>query len=304
MKKVFSTVAGVFFILLGIVGLFLPFLQGFLFIFLGISFLSPKIASILRRKLARKISKPKVIRLDEWRDYGVRAGYTTRHFPLHIKKTGELMDEVNQEQFAKTLHANQAFALSKIPVERYVVLNQVHGDDFEVLTDAAAFEKTGFYYFKERDGALTNIPGLCLLSMSADCLSIFFRAKDWVGVIHAGWRGTQQKIAQEALQQIGRRAAVDPSAIQIIFGPCISGVSYEVGEEFTQYFPASSFKRINSKLYFNLAAENQRQLIEAGAMAKNIHNESICTVLENRDFHSFRKEGDQAGRIISYIVKV
>ncbi len=304
MKRVVTTVAGVFFILLGIAGLFLPFLQGILFILLGISFLSPRLASIIRRKYVRKISKPKVITLDEWRDLGVRAGYTTKHFPLHIKKTGELMDNANQEAFSKLLHGNQVFALSKTPVERYVVLNQVHGDDFEVFTDANAFEKPGFYYFKERDGALTNIPGLCLLSMSADCLSIFFQVKDWVGVIHAGWRGTQQKIAQEALQQIGRRAAVDPSAVNIIFGPCISRENYEVGEEFTQYFPATSFKRMNSKLYFDLAAENKRQLIEAGASPKRIHNESICTVSENKDFHSFRKEGSEAGRIISYIVKV
>lgn len=304
MKRVVYTVAGVFFILLGIIGLFLPFLQGFLFIFLGISFLSPRIAAILRRKLARKISKPKVITLDEWRDLGVRAGYTTRHFQLHIKKTSELMDVQNQKQFTKLLHANQVFALSKLPVERYVVLNQVHGDDFEVLTDAAAYEKPGFYYFKERDGALTNIPGLCLLSMSADCLSIFFQVRDWVGVIHAGWRGTQQKIAQEALQEIGRRAAVDPSTVNIIFGPCIGRENYEVGEEFAQYFPATSFKRIESKLYFDLAAENKRQLIEAGASERHIHNEAICTFAENKDFHSFRKEGDQAGRIISYIVKV
>ncbi len=242
--------------------------------------------------------------LDEWKAYNVRAGYTTRHFPLHIKKTNELMDEAHQKNFVRTLYANQAFALAKQPVQRFVVLNQVHGDDFEVFKDASSFEKPGFYYFKDRDGALTNLPGVCLLSMSADCLSIFFQARDWVGVIHAGWRGTQQKIAQEALQQIGRQAAVDPSTVNIIFGPCISLANYEVGEEFTQYFPASSFKRINSKLYFDLAAENKRQLIEAGAMEKHIHNESICTVAENKDFHSFRKEGDQAGRIISFIVKV
>lgn len=52
MKKFFRFVFGIMFILLGIIGLFLPILQGLLFIFIGLLILAPEsrfIRAVLRK---------------------------------------------------------------------------------------------------------------------------------------------------------------------------------------------------------------------------------------------------------------
>lgn len=51
MRRILRHVLGWFFVLLGIVGLFLPILQGFLFILMGIMILAPEIP-LFRRLLS------------------------------------------------------------------------------------------------------------------------------------------------------------------------------------------------------------------------------------------------------------
>lgn len=51
-KRVFRYIFGIFFILLGIIGLFLPILQGILFIIIGLLILAPESARI-RRLIAK-----------------------------------------------------------------------------------------------------------------------------------------------------------------------------------------------------------------------------------------------------------
>ena len=55
--------------------------------------------------------------------------------------------------------------------------------------------------------------------------------------------------------------------------------------------------------YFDLAAENKRQLVDAGVTWENIIDCGLCTVCEDERFYSFRKEKDDSGRMISFICK-
>ena len=65
----------------------------------------------------------------------------------------------------------------------------------------------------------------------------------------------------------------------------------------------SPLRQKDGTWYFDLAGENRRQLIEVGAKPDHILDLEICTVAENEDFYSFRKEKEAAGRIISFISK-
>ena len=311
MKKIFLTIAGIVLIAIGMLGWILPILPGWLFIFLGISFIAPSFAARLKRRILRHFSKKEIVYLEDWRKLKAHAGFTTRHFQLVLHSTDDLSEPSNQAIFEKLLTEDRVLLSHQVSLgSKFIYLNQVHGDRIAVLDDTAQFKNHGFYRLPETDGVLTHRPDLTLLAMTADCLSIFFSAgkqdRHWVGVVHAGWKGTQKEIAKHAFRMIQERSQCDPSQIRVFFGPRIGKDQYEVGREFKQQFPragSSTFIYKNDKFYFDLAGENRRQLIEAGAKSHHIQDLEICTVSENDDYYSFRKEKDAVGRMVSYIRK-
>ena len=85
------------------------------------------------------------------------------------------------------------------------------------------------------------------------------------------------------------------------FGPAIRKCCYEVEEKFTQLFKSGIIKKKN-KTYLDLIANNKGQLLKSGVRRKNILDSGICTCCEDKDFFSFRREGDRAGRMMSVIM--
>ena len=297
MRKIFLALLGVIFILIGLVGLIVPVMPGWLFVFAGLSLIAPKLAERLKNRIFRKFFKKDIVYLEEWRKRPVHAGFTTRHLPLVLHKTDDLLNPSNQDTFRKFFPDKKKFAL----------LNQVHEDKIVVLEDEAQFPKEGFYHFLKADAVITPVRGLTLLVMTADCLSVFFVTPGpdpWVGLAHAGWRGTQKQITRRTVELIAEKSKCLPRDVHIAFGPCIGKEQYEVGGEFKGLFPKKSLHFKRDKVYFNLSGENRRQLLEAGVLEKNILDHAICTVSENEDFYSFRKEKDAAGRLVSFITKL
>ncbi len=290
--------------LVGVLGLLLPVLPGWVLIFVGLSLIAPKLAERLKRRVFGKWFKRDIVYLKEWKEIGVQAGFTTKHFHLFLKNSEGLSEEANQRKFVSLLLESSVTRSNQLgPFKKFAILNQVHGDNIAILDQAAQYSKEGFYHLPGCDAAATNIPGLTLLAFSADCLPIFFSIGPWVGIVHAGWRGSQSKIAQKMLKLLVEKSGRKAKHIRVIFGPAIGVNHYEVGAEFRSYFPATCLVEKNAKLYFNLAKENARQLREAGAANKNIIDHEICTFSESENFYSFRKEKDATGRTISFIVK-
>jgi hypothetical protein len=302
MKKVVLAVVGVFFLLIGLAGFVLPILPGWLFVFLGLSMIAPKFAEKVKGRVYRKLFKKDIVYVGEWRKSGVHAGFTTRHFPFIAHGTEDLLDAGAQERFRKLLVNNPVLAENQVPpVSKFVFLNQVHADRVAVLEDPASCAAEGFYRLGETDAVLTNIAALALLVFTADCLPVFLRAGSWIGLVHAGWRGTEKQISKKAFELIVTHSGAKPADVHIVFGPRIGKDRYEVGEEFARLF--RSVRRRGGKLLLDLGAENRRQLLEAGADKGNITDHEICTIDENDNFYSFRREKDAAGRMISFIVK-
>jgi hypothetical protein len=54
------------------------------------------------------------------------------------------------------------------------------------------------------------------------------------------------------------------------------------------------------KVHIDLAAENRRQLLEAGVTDERIYASNLCTKCLSGDFHSFRRDREAAGRLFSF----
>ena len=70
---------------------------------------------------------------------------------------------------------------------------------------------------------------------------------------------------------------------------------YEVGEEVALKFGMEAAGRLD------LAAENFKQLIGAGVLEARIWNAGVCTYCDEARFYSYRREGDRAGRMVSFV---
>ena len=294
-------ISGIFLIGLGIVGLVLPILQGWPLIFLGLYLVEPVMAERLKRRMLRKFSKKETLCFDQSKKISSRAAVTTRHFGVFFKKTDDLCDGEAQKRLADSLSRDKTLlSHGWTSFDHYVFLNQVHGDRVVSIEEMPT---ESFHRVVSADSVITNLRGLNLIVMTADCLSVYFTAGDWIGLVHAGWRGTKEMIGPKTARFLMEKSGVPLTDVQVLFGPAISKKNYEVGKEFENFFPKTVKQGKNGRFYFDLSGENKRQLLELGIPEQNIRNSGICPYDENEDFFSFRKEKEEAGRMLSLLVR-
>jgi YfiH family protein len=149
----------------------------------------------------------------------------------------------------------------------------------------------------EADALISYIPGLTLSIRTADCYPILIADPQTrsVAAIHAGWRGTAGRIVAETMAKMQADFGSRPQDLHAAIGPGIGVCCYEVGEEVARQFGLEGRGKID------LARVNREQLIECGVPAAQIHSINRCTQCDAEVFHSYRRDGDQAGRMISFI---
>ncbi len=153
------------------------------------------------------------------------------------------------------------------------------------------------------DIILTDNPKVSLFMRYADCTPLlFFDPKNRaIGLAHAGWKGTLQKVAGAAVKAMQDRYGSSPSDIIATIGPSIGPKMYEVGENVIEAVHESFGSMAESLLpkyglstHFDLWAANQMSLSNAGV--KNIENSEICTGTNTQDWFSHRVEKGLTGR--------
>jgi YfiH family protein len=131
---------------------------------------------------------------------------------------------------------------------------------------------------------------------TADCFPILLAdtRNRAVAAVHAGWRGTAAHIVSGALQEMRERFGTSPADVQAAIGPGIGVCCYEVGIEVARQFGLDNSGRID------LAAVNRSQLLAAGLAENHIEIIGGCTQCDAHQFHSFRRDKEHAGRMISF----
>jgi YfiH family protein len=147
------------------------------------------------------------------------------------------------------------------------------------------------------DALLENTPGALVGVKTADCLPILLvdDRRRVVAAVHAGWRGTLQRIAPKA---VGRMFAVfdtRPGDLRAAIGPGIGECCFEVGAEVAEQFG----RRANGKVKLDLTAINRAQLRECGIPDERIYAARLCTFCRGEEFHSYRRDREKAGRMLS-----
>lgn len=149
----------------------------------------------------------------------------------------------------------------------------------------------------EGDALITSQAGLAISMRTADCYPILIanRRLHAVAVVHAGWRGTASHILDRTLEKMHSEWGSRPEDLRVAIGPGIGVCCYEVGEEVARQFGPKNISHID------LAQINRERLISAGVRQDAIEVLGGCTRCDAALFHSFRRDGEAAGRMISFI---
>jgi polyphenol oxidase len=209
----------------------------------------------------------------------------------------------------------------------FVSLRQIHSDLIRPIDRIPDEILAG-------DGMITDIPGLNLAVQTADCLPVILvdPKHHAIGVFHAGWRGTVQRIVEKGVGEMRRLFRSNPRHILAAIGPGALGCCYETGEEIRTAFE-SQFSYANqlfrevkesdpvrekypllfltarapghgelpTKLFLDLAEANRRQLLEVGVPPKNIDVAGLCTICNPELFFSYRREKGKTGRMMAVV---
>jgi YfiH family protein len=149
---------------------------------------------------------------------------------------------------------------------------------------------------RDCDALVTTVPGLVVAVTAADCLPLLYSAPGAVAAAHAGWRGIAAGVAEAALREIARAAAVAPEVVAIHLGPCIRPCCYEVGEDVATRFPAAAVRRDAARPRLDLARAVRLRLAEHGVPEARIHDCSVCTACDPATYFSHRRDRGLTGR--------
>lgn len=205
-----------------------------------------------------------------------------------------------------TFDSARAEWCSRLEATTLYLPRQVHG---KCVLDLRSEEAISRYCsgnecnFAEADGMLISLtgypafPGTGFGIRTADCLPVIIRDNQSLALVHAGWRGLAAGIVEEALDLM--RPA---SALHVLLGPAAGADSYEVGSEVLEAIGS----RAASK-----PGEKGHPLLDLAGTAANIirsrfPDASIVScgrnTITDRVFHSFRRDGDAAGRNLAFVI--
>lgn len=175
--------------------------------------------------------------------------------------------------------------------DRLVWMNQVHSNEVRVVTRPCAVTETC-------DALVTATPGLVLGVLVADCVPLLFADAQAgvVAAVHAGRKGAQAGIALRALAAM-QTLGSQPSNVDVLIGPAICGLCYEVPPEMqvevVAQLPDSASTTRQGTAGLDLRQGLVRQLNDAGVGTVAV--DQRCTA-EDSSLFSYRRDNGVTGR--------
>lgn len=225
--------------------------------------------------------------------------YDTLNMGLHVsdQKDHVLM---NRQQVGKQLG---------FPLENWVQGQQVHQTNIHHITYSDR-GRGAFSYMtsiSQTDGLITKEKGILCTAVFADCVPIFFfdPKTSYIGIAHAGWKGTVKRIAEQMIIKL-KTLGANIADIKVVIGPCISQDNYEVDQRVINHIPDEDRENVaimtkENKYLLDLKQLNLNILLQSGVLRTNIDITNYCTYRHSDLFYSHRRDHGRTGRMIGFI---
>lgn len=215
---------------------------------------------------------------------------------LKLKNNWEFISiDNNLDNFCKDL---------SIPPKDLVMMKQIHGSRVEEVE-----KKDKGKIIDNVDGLITKETGVYLGVNTADCVPIFFIDPNQkiVSIVHAGWKGTIEQIAKNALCEMVSKGG-DLKNILTGIGPCIGKCCYKVTKERFLFFiekfgkDKECIEEKTDGFYLDLGAINVKIMLDCGLKKDNIEYLKICNSCDRDLYFSFRKDKkDKYGEMLGIL---
>ncbi len=198
-----------------------------------------------------------------------------------------------------------------IKIDNLKYMKQAHASSTKIVDEG----NMDVDCYEEYDGMLTNLKGVALTTITADCQAIFLYdpKREVIGNIHSGWKGTLKRIGRHAIEEMKRVYGCKVEDIQVFINPSILKCCFEVEvdvvnsfkEEFSdvdKYITIGEVKDGRQKYYIDTVGINEEEFLDLGIKKENINLSGICTKCNCDIFHSYRVEGIGTGQNLAFIM--
>ncbi|MEM9244538.1 MAG: peptidoglycan editing factor PgeF [Cyanobacteria bacterium P01_F01_bin.153] len=185
-------------------------------------------------------------------------------------------------------------------------VKQVHGDRVLTPTEIANTAPAPESIYPPADGVLSENTNQAAWVCTADCTPVLIGdlTTGMVSAVHAGWRGTAQKIVPKAINRLINRGA-QLETLRVALGPAISGAVYQVHQEVADQLvdtlssspeqwvgltPVQPDSELG-KARLDVRHVNLLQLLELGLASEQLAIAPHCTYSEPDKFFSYRRDG-------------
>jgi YfiH family protein len=228
---------------------------------------------------------------------------------LHLSFKNDSIENVreNRKRFLSTI---------KAPHFTIVTPEQTHSSQVTTV-DEMTLEtiKHKEQYEPHGDALLSDRANVFMGIKTADCLPLLIADPETgaMAAVHAGWKGTLDRITEKAVSTLENLFGAKPENCLAAMGPSACGGCYEVGPDvsdpFRKAFPYSDDLFAPSpnegKMFLDVKLANAMQLLSSGLSPMKIFGADECTMHENELFFSHRLEskmsGEKVGRLLSII---
>ena len=227
---------------------------------------------------------------------GITAAFSTRNGGVSPPPRGmNLSFMVGDDPVNVRKNREIFFGALGIPPGQVAVPGQVHG--------ATVRRVDGPGEYPETDALITSERGLFLCVSVADCVPVLLYdpVHKAVGAVHAGWRGTASAIVAAAVEAMHEEFGTAPEGLIASIGPSASACCYSVGADVATRFPPSFIREEGGDSFVDLKGVNRSQLLNSGLRPGNVELSLYCTISDPQLFHSYRRDGANAGRMMGVI---
>ncbi len=199
---------------------------------------------------------------------------------------GNIGDHVGDDPAAVTRNrAALAERIGSVAHRGWVWLRQVHGAEVYVATGP------GRGPAPLADAAVTNVRGLALAIVTADCAPLVVACDDAVGVVHAGYRGLAAGVIESAIAAL---RDVGTGDVRAYLAPCIRAASYEFGPDdlapfVAQFGPGVAGRTRAGRPALDIPAAIRVVLERSGVVG--LDDSSLCTA-DSTGYFSYRRDGE------------